>query len=314
LIDLIHKVYMKRCAEAPAMSALLVLLLVILAAAAALLALAYVVSGKLLRPPRRRDEWTPRDLGYEYEEVVVETHDGCKLRGWSIPRGTDRTVVVIHGYTSSRWGDYVRRAAEMLARRGFNVALFDMRAHGESEGKFTTLGYLEAGDVRRILDWLEKRGAGAKLGLIGFSMGGAITIMVAALDSRVKAAVADSPYIDVVSSGRNWVRQARAPLRHLLLAAYPLVVRLAARRAGVRLEDLVMYKYAERIKQPFLVVAAEKDALVPLEEVKRFYSILSRASPGAELWVVPVGHVRAVLEVPEEYERKVAGFFERWLA
>ena len=71
MIDLIHKVYMKRCAEAPAMSALLVLLLVILAAAAALLALAYVVSGKLLRPPRRRDEWTPRDLGYEYEEVVV---------------------------------------------------------------------------------------------------------------------------------------------------------------------------------------------------------------------------------------------------
>jgi Predicted hydrolase of the alpha/beta-hydrolase fold len=129
-------------------------MLVILAAVAVLLALAYAISGKLLRPPRHRGEWTPRDLGYEYEEAVVETREGFKLRGWFIPRGTDRTVVVIHGYTSSRWGDYVEKSVEMLARRGFNVALFDMRAHGESEGRFTTLGYLEAEDVRRIIDWL----------------------------------------------------------------------------------------------------------------------------------------------------------------
>jgi len=299
--------------EASAMSALLLLMLVILAAVAVLLALAYAISGKLLRPPRHRGEWTPRDLGYEYEEAVVETREGFKLRGWFIPRGTDRTVVVIHGYTSSRWGDYVEKSVEMLARRGFNVALFDMRAHGESEGRFTTLGYLEAEDVRRIIDWLEGRGTGAKLGLLGFSMGGAITIMLAASDSRVKAAVADSPYIDIVSSGRCWIRRLRTPLRHILLAIYPLVVRLTARRAGVRLEDLVMYKYAEKIKQPFLVVASERDELVPLEEVKRFYSILSRSNTDAELWVAPAEHVRAVLVVPEEYEEKVAGFFERWL-
>ncbi len=289
------------------------------ASAAALglvLGLPYAAARRMLHPPRRVGSWTPESLGYRYEDVEVMAPDGVVLRGWFVDRGARSTVLVVHGYTSSRWDEtYMKPAIAMLARNGFNVAAFDFRAHGASGGELTTLGLREVEDYKAIISWLKnaKPGRASRIGVIGYSMGGAVSIMLAAVDSRVDAVVADSPYMDIVESGRRWIRRMGEPLRSLLLALYPLVVSYASRMAGIDPSKLRMYRYAESIRQPILLIAGRRDDLVTVGEVERFYSIVRRVSSHAELWVTDSKHVETIRDEPEEYERRVVGFFEKWL-
>ncbi|MGC8836627.1 MAG: alpha/beta hydrolase [Infirmifilum sp.] len=279
-----------------------------------IIGIAYLASGKMIKPPRRKGEWTPKDLGHQYENIEIRTKDGIILRGWLVKGNKDKTVVLIHGYTSSRWDEgYMKQALSILARNGYNVAVFDMRAHGASTGEFTTLGYRESEDVMQIIDWLEERNLASRLGLMGFSMGGAITLIVSSLDPRVKASVADSPYIDIRNSGMRWVRRVKGVMGMLLRISYPLIVWFTARRAGIRPENLVMYNFAEKIKIPLLIVAGAQDDLVSPDEIKKFYDLARRSNEKVELWLTSSAHVSSIIDYPEEYEKRIIGFFERWL-
>jgi len=293
-----------------------VIIAIIVAIILFLIGLARAAASKLLSPPRLKRKWTPKDLGHDCEEVTVKTSDGLTLRGWFIDKGSNTTIIAIHGYTASKYEeDYMKPVIDLLARNGYNVVAFDFRAHGDSDGEITTLGVKEVEDYIRIIDRLknEKPDKAEKIGVIGYSMGGAVTIMLSAKDNRINAAVADSPYIDITASGRRWIMRMKGALRSLLLAVYPLIVRFAASKAGINIEDLVMYKYASRIKIPFMIIAGRNDDLVALDEIKRFYEALRRTNPNVVLWVTDSGHVRSIKDHPKEYEEKVIGFFKKYL-
>ncbi len=292
------------------------LVIVIIIVIAFLVFLARTAAHRLLRPPRKVLKWKPSDLGFNYGDVIVETADGLKLKGWIIPRGSDKTVLVLHGYTSSKYDeDYIKPVIEILARNGFNVVAFDFRAHGESDGELTTLGIKETEDMIGLIDWLEKNRPDLtkNIGVIGYSMGGAISIMLAARDKRVKAVVADSPYMDVVASGKRWIMRIKGFMRSLLLLIYPLIISFAKSKANIDLDKLKVYNYAEKVDQPILIIAGERDDLVTLDEIKKFYNLLKKHNNKVEIWIVDSKHVEAIKDHPKEYEEKVVGFFRRWL-
>lgn len=276
--------------------------------------ISFYVSKRLASPPRKTGSWSPKDLGFDFEKVEVKTQDGLTLRGWLIPRGSEKTVIVVHGYTSCKWDEwYMKPVIDILARNNFNVAVFDMRAHGESDGDKTTLGYREVDDIGSIVNYLKERGLAKSLGIIGYSMGGAITLMSLARYEELKAGVADSPYIDIRASGRRWIERVGAPLRYILLASYPLIMRLTASRAGASPEKLVMYQYARSITKPLLMVAGRQDDLVAIDEIRRFYEEVRKVNNNVELWETSSKHVSAIQDYPREYEERIVSFFNRWL-
>lgn len=281
---------------------------------AVIVAVAAAASNKMVSPPRAKGSWTPKDLGHDYEDVEVLTPDGVRLRGWFIDKGSDKTVLAIHGYTSSKWDEtYMKPVIDILARNGYNVAAFDLRAHGESGGDRTTLGKREAADMKAVIEWLkrEKPGKARKVGAIGYSMGGAVTIMLASEPGLLDAAVADSPYIDIMRSGKRWVRRVKGVLGALLRLAYPLIVRFTSSKAGVRPEELNMMRYADRVRAPMLLIAGERDDLVTVDEVREFYEAVRRKNPNIELWVTDSAHVRTVEDRPREYEERIISFLKK---
>ncbi len=281
---------------------------------AVIVAVAAAASNKMVSPPRAKGSWTPKDLGHDYEDVEVVTPDGVRLRGWFIDKGSDKTVLAIHGYTSSRWDEtYMKPVIDILARNGYNVAAFDLRAHGESGGDRTTLGKREAADMKAVIEWLkrEKPDKVKKVGAIGYSMGGAVTIMLASEPGLLDAAVADSPYIDIMRSGKRWVRRVKGVLGALLRLAYPLIVRFTSSKAGIRPEELNMMRYADRVKAPMLLIAGEKDDLVTVNEIREFYEAARRKNPNIELWVTGSAHVRTVEDRPREYEERIISFLRK---
>ncbi|WP_048078790.1 alpha/beta hydrolase [Desulfurococcus mucosus] len=278
--------------------------------------LAYIASVKLLKPPREPPKWTPRDWGLKHEDIVVETADGVKLRGWFIKGSKSSTVIVIHGYTASKYNEkYVKPVVSILAGKGYNVLVYDQRGHGESEGT-TTLGYREVDDLNNIIEWLKRNhpDASKSIGVIGYSMGGAVALMHASKHGTAAAYIADSPYVDIFESGKRWIKRSSEPLRSMLLIVYPLIAWFTERKMGVPSEELRLYRYARGLKgKRILIIAGGKDDLVATSEINRLVDEIVSAGGDVELWITGSRHVETIVDNPGEYGEKINGFLERWL-
>ena len=126
--------------------------------------------------------------------------DRVKIDLWiykAAPKTTARgTVLVLHGLADSKV-TYMSMA-KMLAQKGFDVVLTDLRAHGRSTGKMVTFGALEKMDQKRVIDELYKEKAVSEpLYVFGFDMGGSVAIQYAAIDPRVQGVMAMAPYLDM---------------------------------------------------------------------------------------------------------------------
>jgi len=282
---------------------------IILLALILFFAFIFVVAYKMVTPPREIKNWTPKDAGIEYEEVTIPTSDGLKLKGWWIDRGSEKTIIPLHGYTSSRWGFYIIPMIETLAKSGYNVLAFDFRAHGESEGKYTTVGDRELIDLISAIDWLkkEKPSSDKRIGLIGYSMGAMVAIRALAEDERVCCAVADSPPMYLDKTGARSLKY----FANLPKWLYYFVKPISKMITGAK--EVHPIAYADRVKKPLLLIAGEKDPIVKVEEVKEFYERNKKINPDVELWITEAAHVRTIQLMPEEYKGKVLQFFEKYL-
>ena len=132
--------------------------------------------------------------------------DGTKIDLWIYKASTKAkgagTVLLLHDVGDSKV-TYMR-VAKMFVKKGFDVVLTDLRAHGRSSGKITTFGALEKQDQKRTIDELYKEKAISEpLYVFGFGLGGSVAIQYAAIDPRVKGVMAMAPYRDMESVCRR---------------------------------------------------------------------------------------------------------------
>jgi pimeloyl-ACP methyl ester carboxylesterase len=243
----------------------------------------------------------PPPPGYRAGSVVSE---GLRLRTWT-RQGSDArpAVVIVHGLGDSL-ESYVDRA-DVLARRGHTVLLLDLRAHGASEGRYTTLGGHEREDVRAAMDALRKEGrAGAGLVLMGHSMGSVAVLRAAAGQRDVRAVVVEAPYDNYRANvfHHAWLLY-RLPR---WVPIIPITIAIAEWRAGFRADDVDAVKASASFAAPLLAIADGADARMPEEMVRR----VADAHTGPhQLWVAPgAEHVGAILH--PDYWRVVLAFLD----
>ena len=112
-----------------------------------------------------------------------------------------------------------------------------------------------------------------RIGLIGFSLGGAVAARAAANDRRVGAVVAVTPPYDP----RSWLARAQPLSRRHLATIAGGEEHLARLAAGFALPGIV-----ERAKCPVLVIGAGRDLIVPPEEAVRY--CIAAGDRGTLLW------------------------------
>ena len=265
---------------------------------------------KLERTPL---EGHPTEYGLPYENVTFSPRgdewDDIVLRGWLIENERDElTVILIHGLNRNRTGDNALELARRLFDRGFNVLLFDIRGHGESDGDRLSAGYFEKWDVLGAYDFLVQRGASpGKVGLLGWSLGGATALLAAAEEPALKAVVADSSFADV----HDLIAQETARATVFPQWVVPVFI------PGMKIVSLVLYgidvgavvpeKAAATLGYPILVIHGEADERVPAEQSVRIHA---SAAVGSELWLSPGSeHADAVIDAPDEYVERVDAYF-----
>src|SRR5256714_12913022 len=119
------------------------------------------------------------------EENVTIPSAGLRLSGVvrvpaNVPAGERRAAfLVLHGFGSNKNSSNVMGPANVLADYGYITLRFDMRGCGDSEGERGRVICLEpVEDTRNALTFLAQHPAvdGARIGLIGSSFGGAVSV------------------------------------------------------------------------------------------------------------------------------------------
>jgi hypothetical protein len=254
-------------------------------------------TGRAVVPPDR--------LGVAHEDVKFTTADGLELEGWYIPSKNGAAVIAFPGRNGPQ------RKARMLARHGYGVLLFDRRGEGRSEGEPNSWGWGGDADVKAAIAYVRRRPDvdPDRIGGIGLSVGGEMMIETAAETHALAA---------VVSDGAG-ARSTREDMDHddPALGKWTLgLAGSAAKTAAVavfsnqappaNLKDL-----AAKVEEPMLLIAAPNSPNG--ERLNRGYA--KAAGDSATLWEIPESrHVGGQTARPQEYERRVVGFFDEALS
>lgn len=278
-----------------------------LGAGAGALAAARQISGPQ-RPPLPYG-FTPYEVGVPSQDVTFTASDGVRLAGWWLDRptpaeGPDRVVVVCHGHRGSK--------ADMLGigpglwREGFPVLLFDFRGNGESADGPQSLAHYEQRDLEAAIDWVAAHRPGAEIDLVGFSMGAATSLLVAARDPRVRRVVADSAFADM----HGVIAYAAAGMRLPPVPLVGLVDRVTGWRYGYRFHEVAPIDVvADIAPRPLLLWHGTDDSVIPVEHAHR---LAAAAGEGAELRIAPgVDHCGAYFADRPGYIAAVAEFLRR---
>jgi pimeloyl-ACP methyl ester carboxylesterase len=261
------------------------------------------------RPPL--PQVTPADRGLPYRDVTFPASDGAQLSGWYLPSRNGAAVALLHGAGSTRAA--VLPQAEVLARHGYGVLLYDARGHGGSAGRAMDFGWYGDQDVSGAVTYLTGRPDvdRTRIGVVGMSMGGEQAIGAAAADPRIAAVVAegatgrtaaDQAWLSDVyglrgSFTESWQGLLEYGVTDLLTsAAPPISLHDAAARAAPR--------------ELLLITAGNLDA-----ERHAAHYIRSASPSTVTTWeAIGAGHTQGLATRPRAWAARVLGFLSRTLA
>jgi alpha-beta hydrolase superfamily lysophospholipase len=238
---------------------------------------------------RENQGLTPGSFDDAYEDVAFRSGDGVEIRGWWVPATEPRgTVVMAHGLNRSRI-EMVRKVP-FVHERGWNALLIDLRHHGESGGKATTLGIKESDDVLAAAAFARARG-GAPVVLWGVSLGAASVMLAAARDPEIAGVICDSSYRNLKDTVEHHLRVLRGWRWWLrLVPVWPVADEvlfwMGQRGDFDPAADDVLGAAAHLDGRPALFVANSDDWRMPKQIA---FDLKAAAGASAEVLVVP-GH------------------------
>ena len=201
----------------------------------------------------------------DVQPVMFNTADGLRLNGWFFPvagAGPRTTVLVFNGNAGNR--AHRVPLARALVDRGLQVFLFDYRGFGGNAGAPTEHGL--ARDARAAHEYLIGRRDVdvTRLVYFGESLGTAVAVELATAQPPA-ALILRSPFTSMTHVGQYhywWL-----PVRALIRDSYDTLERIG------------------RVKSPLLVIAGERDAIVPIGQSRRVYD--SAASERKKFLSIP---------------------------
>jgi len=169
-------------------------------------------------------------------------------------------------------------------------------------------------DAQRAVSLVRSRAADwgidtNRIGILGNSLGGTLAIEFAAGTPGVRAVVANSAFSSLTDTLETSLRFFTG-LPSFPFA--PLITFFAEREARIRVADVDATRWIGRLSpRPVFLMQGGSDVVISRQSGQRLFDA---AGEPRELWYEPkIAHSGFDNALPEEYERRVVGFFTRYL-
>ena len=253
-----------------------------------------------------KEDWLS---GMTIEDVSIQSDDGLNLKGFYYPAKEESHdyALLLHGYRDTHKG-MENFAYVYNTYMNFNCLLPDMRACGESEGKYVGMGYLDSKDVADWVDYIVTQDAQARILISGVSMGGATTMMVSGLElpDNVVCFIEDCGYTSVWDIFEHELDF----LFHL--PAFPLLYvasAISSLQVGYSFTEASSLDALSRCEKPMLFIHGKEDDFVSYSMLDKVYAAKTKGVK-EELSVDGAGHASSYLQDPELYFTTVHDFLE----
>jgi len=202
--------------------------------------------------PEKRHDFSPKQFGLAYIDVLLRTSDGVRIHGWHFPvkdpLASRGIILFFHGNA----GNISHRLENirLLIDEGIPVFIVDYRGYGLSEGIITEEGMYR--DAESAMDWLvAERGIPAqRVVVFGRSLGGVAAVHVASV-RQVAGAILESTFSSLSEASRIF---------------FPILP-----------ADLLLGRHMDstakigHIRAPLLFIHGDRDELIPLSLGRKLY-------------------------------------------
>lgn len=240
------------------------------------------------------------DFGYVLFCELIEPDDSLQMEK------ENKIAILCHGLGCARYSSI--KYVELFLKLGFTVLLYDHRNHGMSGKAYTTMGYYEKFDLKKIVDWCyDNYGTECKIITHGESMGAATVLMHLEVDRRVNLVIADCAYSDLKLLIRHQLKQ----YYHLPCFLIPIESCFIYFRAGFWLEQVSPINIVIGNDTPVLFIHGKRDNLVPAFMSKQMYDG-KRKNKGIYL-VAKARHAESYCVNKQGYEKTVGDFIYKFM-
>ncbi|MCL2023610.1 MAG: alpha/beta hydrolase [Oscillospiraceae bacterium] len=244
------------------------------------------------------------------KNITIDSPRGERLHAEMFlnEKKSDIWFICLHGFSSSP-RDFGGAAKIYHDEWGCNVLLPYLCAHGKSESKYISMGWLDRIDIAAWIDYLVKEYDNPKIILHGVSMGAATTMMTTGEDlpPNVICAVADCGYTSVWD---EYVEQAKVTFH---VPPFPVLYALntvAKKRLGFPLKEASCVEQLKKSKTPTLFIHGDADTFVPYWMLDKVYDACR--APKDKLTVQGADHAESGYEF-DLYYGTIQKFIARYL-
>ena len=242
---------------------------------------------------------------FAYSTVSMKTKSGIPIEAWYAAADTvaKGTVILFHGLMGNK--GMIMDEAIAFHKLGYNIFLVDVRNHGNSGGRVTTVGYKETEEVKLAYDHVVASGE-KKIVLWGGSLG-AVEIVKAVSDYQLQpsALIAEIPFLSLESHLKGRARILGFPEQPFgFLTAFWIGVEQGFNGLG-----FMTTKYAANIDCPVLLQFGEKDELVLEEETNKIYAAIASSNKRLVKYD-DAGHGSLLAKDPKKWMNEVGRFLQ----
>ena len=244
----------------------------------------YLLHSRL--PPAGAKRWSEQAV---FDDLLVRLVWVRPARAGPLP------AVIVHpeaGHTAVE----MRGVLHDLAKAGYLAVAADYQRRKGTRWRDSLLPWRSPDDPLRVIDKVRAHSDvdARRIGLLGFSQGGVLSLLIAAYDGGAAAVVAYYPVTDF----ENWLEARGSGWGRRLVFC---LIRLGFRRASGARSDADLQallrrasplRQVESIQAPVLLVHGDRDNSADVEESRRLAERLAELGRSVELLVIPgAGHV-----------------------
>ena len=250
-------------------------------------------------------EWEKHNKSF-IKELEIRSKDGLKLVAEWFDYGFDKTVIILPGRRETLIYSYYY--ANPYKESGVNVLVIDQRAHGLSEGKYSTGGIKEAEDVSLWMKYLHDELGQKTIYLHGVCVGTCCASIVCTKykTDYLKAVILDSMFISYKEIYKNHYLESG----HKLFPVYYEIWFWFNFFTKCNINDSKPEKYMPKFDLPVLFIWGDKDVYCLPEKSKILYE--KCASKQKEIaWFNGAEHSRVRLNDENRYDGLISDFLAR---